>query len=90
MNNWVDLDSSRIVQYKKNSYGKVTISGIVKSGSGNIVFVLPSGYRPVATRHFIVVSSDGFCDCAVVSNGNVQLSSYSSAWVSLELSFYIN
>ena len=71
LNSWVASDTGRTPKYMKDSMGFVHICGAVKSGTLNtIVFGLPAGYRPSASRGFALFSGTGGGGY-VDSSGNV-------------------
>jgi hypothetical protein len=80
--------------YMKDSNGVVHLKGLVHgdatSGS-RVIFTLPSGYRPSASRMFATMhagSPDVALRVDIYSNGTVQIDTAHSSWVSLsEISF---
>ena len=50
-NGWVDYDSTTRIRYRKDGFGRVHLDGIGKNGaSGQALFVLPIGYRPLNSK----------------------------------------
>jgi hypothetical protein len=73
--------------YRRDALGFVHLQGLVKNGTAGLIFTLPTGYRPLATKHFAVVSSNGTTDAfgsvLIDATGNVTANAYNSAYVSL-------
>jgi len=88
-NNWVayGIDSAS-PGYYKDSFGRVHLRGSVKAGTGTQIFQLPSGFRPDATLHFLVIanSSGAFGGgwIAIASDGAVLFFAGNNALVSLD------
>lgn len=76
-NGWTDLDSGfQIEQYGADGTGKIYLRGVLVIGSitdGNVLFTLPSGYRP-STEQFIQSAAESFyiTQLNIQTNGNVQ------------------
>lgn len=83
LNGWVNYDSTYSqAGYYKDNFGIVHLTGTVKDGpSGNIIFILPSGYRPSKITQF-------FCATGAVifinTSGEVTYSSGSKTNLSLD------
>ena len=77
--------------YYRDPFGRVHLQGIVSKcfspPSGDTIFTLPPGYRPVKLQHHGTVSSDAFGAVNVDSSGNVfaVAGNYGNAgWISLD------
>lgn len=59
LNSWVNAESTSKFSYRKVG-GKLELSGKIQTGAlGSIVYQLPAGYRPAATRVQAVMNIDG-------------------------------
>ncbi len=59
LNGWENLATIYAqVGYYKDEFGVVHIKGFVRSGTDNVFFILPSGYRPSETIYFPAVADD--------------------------------
>ena len=87
INGWLVYDSVNWgnAQYKKDSSGTVWFRGLIKSGTvPAIIFTLPVGYRPIATKIFMVSCVDAVARIDVRSNGEVYINNAAAVtWVSL-------
>jgi hypothetical protein len=64
---------------------RVVVRGTVKTGTvGQIIFVLPAGYRPSGTINFGTVSANALATVSVDSAGNVQATGGSNASFGLD------
>lgn len=85
-NSWVNFDSgaTSTAGYMKDSLGFVHLKGLVKSGTiGQIIFILPTGYRPAGNTNYSVSSNSAFGSVSITSSGNVTADVGNNAWVSL-------
>jgi hypothetical protein len=92
-NSWVNYGSGYpACRFRKDATGIVRVTGLVKSGAGATIFTLPEGYRLAGTRlHMPAISNGAMCQLYVDSNGTVNVSGYSAAWVDLSpLSFEVD
>ena len=90
-NSWVAYDSTRTPKYRKDGFGRVYFKGAVKSGtSGNAIFQLAAGYRPLQTVSFLVnANNTATAYCTIDTSGYVMLTSSVVTLVSLDsISFY--
>lgn len=85
-NSWVSFGGSfGPVAYMKDSMGFVHLRGLIKSGTMNAAaFMLPAGYRPVATCDFIVLSNSGIGAIEVNTPGDVVPVIGSNVYVSMD------
>ena len=87
-NSWVDYGSPRETPAYRVAGGVVHLRGMVKSGTwGAVMFTLPSGARPTATRFLPTMSNGVLSAVEVASNGEVKVAGGaggSNAWVSLD------
>ena len=59
LNGWENLATNFAqVGYYKDEFGVVHIKGFVRSGTENVIFILPSGYRSSETIYFPVIADD--------------------------------
>jgi hypothetical protein len=72
-NGWVNFGAgTQVAGYTKDTNGWVHLRGTISTGTLNTAaFVLPSGYRPAATRGFTGLSNGAFGQLNVDSSGNV-------------------
>lgn len=76
---WSNYAGSNQARYRKNNNGEVEITGFVKNptATGQVIFQLPVGFRPVSDRGFIVMSTDDvgtqFNQIIINTNGNITL-----------------
>ena len=86
-NSWVNYDSGANTQagFMKDALGYVRLKGLVKSGTiGQIIFTLPTGYRPPANINFSTVSNGAFACGYIGSNGNIYPNTGNNAYWSIE------
>ncbi|MGV9206349.1 MAG: hypothetical protein ACOC44_20270, partial [Promethearchaeia archaeon] len=63
----------------------VYLQGLIRNGSNDVMFTLPSGYRPSKDRIIATISSNDIGRVAILPNGDIDSNSInSSSWVSLE------
>lgn len=92
---WVvanDIGGMGLPRYHKDSHGYVRLSGGVKLGNaGTVMFTLPAGFRPAATKYFTYVApsagTTGYF--AVSSTGEVQHISGTNASVCLDGAIFL-
>lgn len=72
-NSWVNYGGGYVnAQYCKNSFGLVTLKGLIKDGTINAVaFQLPLGFRPPEILDFAVASSGSYGVLTIDVNGEV-------------------
>lgn len=81
LNAWVNLAAgTNVAGYYKDSLGVVHLKGMIKSGTvGQVLFILPVGYRPSAMMVFTVLSHNGSADIytrmEILATGEIQFSS---------------
>lgn len=94
LNSWVLLNAAIPVQYRKDQFGKVTLKGIVKSGtigSGTPIFTLPIGYRPPNDFYASTLSNSLFGQIYISTAGNVCALTGSTANFGLyNIEFYVS
>lgn len=84
LNGWVAYDT-RTAKYKKSTFGRIYLKGIVKTGTiGTAIFTLPTWYRPDEALTYaipsnglfgyVTVNIDGTVICTVGSNVSISLS----------------
>jgi hypothetical protein len=73
---WIQLGSPwQDVSFRKDASGMVTIRGAMQRATSSVdgvIFVLPTGYRPVKQEFFICYSAGGAFRVNVYPNGNVE------------------
>lgn len=89
-NGWVNVGSGNAsAQYKIDPFGRVTIRGLIKSGTINTTaFTLPVGYRPSGNETFPASANNLFANLAVTSAGAVIPQTGSTTNFSIECSFW--
>lgn len=92
LNSWTNLGGSEeVAGYYKDSCGVVRIKGTLAGGTTTAatnLFVLPAGYRPLATQRFAVDSNGSYASIAVAANGAVYIVTCpSSTSLSIDVSF---
>ena len=91
---WVNYDTSpnvRNLSFYKDSFGRVHLSGLVKTGTiGNFIFTLPEGYRPSEVSgtsgiYFATSCNDNTIPARIEirGTGDVRPTYGSSVWTSL-------
>lgn len=70
--------------YTKTSAGLVALKGLVKSGSSNVIAVLPVGYRPASNIIFEVASNSAAGRLDIYPDGSVYMYVGVNSWFSLE------
>jgi hypothetical protein len=74
LNSWVENDAARRPKYLKDNFGRVELIGSAKSGViGQVIYVLPVGYRHNRVARFVVNSNNSAGMLMVDTNGNVTL-----------------
>lgn len=75
VNSWVNYDTdntNELMGYMKDTNGFVHFKGRIKSGTvGSTIFTLPTGYRPLRTKCFSVVSNNAYGQINIYSTGAV-------------------
>jgi hypothetical protein len=80
--------------YYKDSSGIVHLSGLIKKtgavASGEVVFTLPEGFRPLLALHFVAADSGAYCQLRIGGDGIAQAYYTIGAYVSLDgISFMV-
>lgn len=84
LNAWVNTGGVNTqTSYWKDDMGIVHIRGQIKSGANTSIFFLPTGYKPLNTEHFAVITGGGIGEVYIQSDGAVIFYSGSNSWVSL-------
>lgn len=85
LNSWTNYGTGyETAEYYKDGNGRVSLSGIIKSGSvGSAAFTLPGGYRPRAREAFAVLTNTGIGQLDVLSTGDVIPATGGNGYVSL-------
>ncbi len=86
LNSWVDFGGGHNdTKYFKDPFGVVHIKGLIKFGTiGLPAFTLPSGYRPLSTEIYGVISNSAFAELRIDASGSVVPISGNNAWFSLD------
>lgn len=89
-NGWTNFGSGYApAQFRKLPTGEVEIQGLVRSGTGDGLFVLPAGYRPGGQLIFATATDPNvFGRLDVNPDGWVVRSIGSATWFSLNCKFY--
>ena len=84
-NSWVDNSSTtNSAQYRKVG-DIVELRGTVKDGTlGTAIFTLPVGYRPAKNTNLSTVANNAFGYAYINTDGEVDATSGSNVWFSLE------
>lgn len=87
-NSWVNFDAvnEETAGYRKQADGMVLLKGYVKSGTvgtATPMFTLPTGYRPLKTERFPVVSNGAFGYVQITTGGAVSLAAGSNVSVDI-------
>lgn len=85
-NSWTNYGSGySTVAFYKDPLGVVRLKGLTKFGSSNLIFTLPSGYRPSGHSIYPTSSNALFSNVYVNSTGDVRVEPpYSNSWVGLD------
>jgi hypothetical protein len=84
---WANYGSGKQnAQYRKQG-DKVTVRGLVKSGSGTI-FTLPTGYRPASELDFVTTATGAFGQLNITTAGVVSLAVGVNTYVAINLTFH--
>lgn len=87
LNSWSDYGSGyRGARFRISTVNEVQIQGMVASGTtttGTAIFTLPTGYRPVETLRFNVVSNGVIGIVDVQSDGDVAIIAGSATYLNL-------
>lgn len=87
-NSWVNYDTAwQVARFRKDAFGYVHLEGLVRSGTANVIFTLPVGYRPTTSTNGLIfatintdtigrtdIKPDGSVSRIVGGNGFVSLS----------------
>lgn len=90
LNGFVNYGSGHATAaYYKDKMDVVHLRGLVDLGSDPdnlVIFTLPAGYRPSTSSRlvFTALNNDAICRVDVHANGNVQVITGSTGWISLE------
>lgn len=87
LNSWVQFPNFDRVGYYKDALGYVHIQGLINgSVSGSQIFILPKGYRPYATKIYVLAANNSTTDGTAVinidGNGIVKHASGYFGWLS--------
>lgn len=85
-NSWHNFDSAGYSApgFRKDGSGVVHLRGFVGGGTtGQPIFTLPVGYRPVGHQLFATLATGAFGWLDVFADGRLQLASGGTGWVSL-------
>jgi hypothetical protein len=84
LNGWT-AQPGYTVRYRKDPFGKVSLSGVVHPGTSTTILNLPVGYRPVGNeRAFVCQTNSGTVMVYVSPNGDVVCSSTAITYVYLD------
>lgn len=73
------------VRFRKDPFGKVRLSGVLKPGTATAVFVLPMGYRPIFTeRGYVCQTNSGTVFVYIGIDGTLFVSGTTMAYVYLD------
>ncbi|NEQ41079.1 MAG: hypothetical protein F6K40_34655 [Okeania sp. SIO3I5] len=85
-NSWVNYSNTfNHAGYFKDSLGIVHLKGLVKNGTGDVIFTLPDGYKPAAQELHVIctdINESGRVD--IMTNGEVTRLKGSEVWLSLD------
>ena len=84
LNGWVEQSSPQTPGYMKDEFGFVHFRGCIKGGTNPLVFNLPEGYRPEATRRFPATSGDSTIQNMTINDSLVQIRGNPSAYTYLD------
>lgn len=75
LNSWANAGGSlATVQYSQDPDGMVNLKGSATGGlTATVMFVLPDGLRPTATRVFVALSNNALAFVTIDQSGNVTL-----------------
>lgn len=91
LNGWVNFGSQYYnAGYRRDVNGMVTLRGLLKSGTSQTLFILPTSYSPQSSLLIATVANGiGTARVKILSDGKVQMPEYSSAWSGLDgVSFF--
>ena len=77
--------AEELVHFYRDPFFIVHLGGMVGPtyAAGNVIFVLPTGYRPIKTETFIVLTDTGVGRVDIDASGNVTFASGGTGFVSL-------
>lgn len=82
--NWQQFSGGGTVRYRLEGNNKVHLSGYAQhaaSGTNNVIFTLPSGYRPIADRAFTCPNNANNSDWTVIVGANGDVSAFNTVAV---------
>lgn len=82
-NGWVEYSASYPVRYRKDDFGIVHMSGIIKSGTG-VPLTLPVGYRPAQTTFLAINAGATFGLLYISTDGAMQITAGGNTQISLQ------
>jgi hypothetical protein len=91
-NGWVNFSASQPATFYKDPFGRVYLSGLIKTGTvGSAAFTLPPGFRPAYQQSLDTISNNAQGRVDITVGGAVTpVSPSSNTWVSLDgLSFRV-
>lgn len=85
-NSWANYDTANFnaAGYYKDPLGRVWLRGLVKDGTGPVIFTLPAGYRPYRTEIHVCSSNSAYGEARVNVAGEVVFQVGSNTWISLD------
>jgi hypothetical protein len=90
-NSWVTAPGFREPRFYRGRDKRVYLQGSVRNGVGNVIYTLPTGYRPESEIRFAVSSTGGVLTLRIDSAGSVICSTFGPFTVSLDgVSFRVN
>ena len=85
LNSWQNYGGSfNRIGYFKDSQGIVHLKGLVRNGTSNLIFNLPSGYRPSGTEIYVVIAGNAIGRVDINSSGAVSRVVGSATYISLD------
>ena len=80
------LDTYSLSGYRKSPLGRVELRGLVErlSGTDDVIFTLPVGYRPSKKKTFVALGSIGAGQVTIATDGTITYDSGGDSFFSLE------
>lgn len=84
-NGWADYGLGfQVAQYRKVG-DEVQLRGLIKGPALNqVIFTLPTGFRPPAPVIWGVAGTDAFAELRLAADGTLQATVGSAAWITLD------